>query len=109
MKTKMIIVSLMILILVTCLFSGCLGDKIVGTWNSKNSNSTTITFNKDNTFTAKVGIINTNGKWEKSGSEYILYTSSGSKIGNAAFVGKDLRVTLGGSALSISEEFVKQK
>ncbi|MCL2141652.1 MAG: DUF4923 family protein [Methanimicrococcus sp.] len=107
-KTITLISLIMILTLVTCLFAGCLGDKIVGTWNAKNS-SATITFNKDNTFTAKVGLLNTNGTWEKSGSEYILYGSGGTRIGSAVFVGKELRLVLGGGILSISEDFTKQK
>ena len=107
-KTLLLMSLIMILVLITGFFAGCLGDKIVGTWNAKNSGAT-ITFNKDNTYTAKVGLLNTSGTWEKSGSEYILYGSGGTRIGSAVFVGKDLRVVLGGGILSISEDFTKQK
>ena len=107
MKQKTLLISIMILTLAAGIFAGCLGDKIVGTWDGKSSNAT-ITFNKDNTFTAKVGLLNTSGKWEKSGSEYILYSANGVKIGSAVFVGKDLRVVIGGGILSISEDFTKK-
>ena len=110
-KTITFIALVMFLVLAACLFSGCLGDKVVGTWDAKNS-STTITFNKDNTFTAQSGILTSSGTWEKSGSEYILYTSRGTKFGNAVFVGKDLRVSFEVGVFftfSISEDFTKRK
>ena len=89
------------------MFSGCLGDKIVGTWKSTDSNAT-ITFNKDKTFTASLGILGgLKGTWEKSGDEYTFYSESGSKLGSAVFVNKNLRVTVGG-IIPISGEFVKQ-
>jgi len=100
MINKKLLAAVLILALITCMFSGCLGDKIVGTWKSVNSNST-ITFNKDKTFSAPL----ISGTWEKSGDEYILYSASGSKIGSAVFVNKNLRITIAGF---ITGEYTKQ-
>ena len=108
MIKKRLIASVLILALVACMFSGCLGDKIVGTWKSTDSNAT-ITFNKDKTFTASIGLLgNLNGTWEKSGDEYILSSTSGSKLGSAVFVNKNIRITVGG-IIPITGEFAKQK
>ena len=90
------------------MFSGCLGDKIVGTWKSADS-SATITFNKDKTFSynGALGILGLKGTWEKTNGSYVLYSEGGTRLGTAAFEKKDLRVTVGG-AISISGLFVKQ-
>lgn len=97
--------SVLILVLAACLFSGCLGDKIVGTWNGEQS-STTITFNKDGTYNTKAGLLELKGTWEKVDGNYVLYYQD-VKVGSAAFEGKILRVTLGSGLLSISDTFVK--
>ncbi|MDV0445244.1 hypothetical protein MmiAt1_08080 [Methanimicrococcus sp. At1] len=86
------------------MFSGCLGDKIVGTWNGEKT-SATITFDKDGSFTAKLGL-EIKGTWEKTDGDYTLYVQ-GVKVGSAAFEGKVLRVTLGSGLLNISDTFTK--
>ncbi|MDY0266634.1 MAG: hypothetical protein RBQ94_03155 [Methanimicrococcus sp.] len=98
-------VSVLILVLAACLFSGCLGDKIVGTWNGEQS-STTLTFSKDGTYNAKTGLLELKGTWEKVDGNYTLYYQD-VKVGSAAFEGKVLRVTLGSGLFSISDTFVK--
>ena len=108
MVKKRLLASVLIFALIACMFSGCLGDKVVGTWKSTDSNAT-ITFNKDKTFSASIGLFgNLNGTWDKSGNEYTFYSGSGSEIGTAVFVNKNLRVTVSG-LIPITGDFVKQK
>ncbi|MCL2863026.1 MAG: hypothetical protein FWE54_02915 [Methanimicrococcus sp.] len=96
----------MIFVLAACLLSGCLGDKVVGTWKSTDSNAT-ITFNKDKTFTANLGLIGTyQGTWEKDGNVYNLYYRD-AKFGTAELSGKNLTVKIGG-IISFNQVFVKQ-
>lgn len=87
------------------MFSGCLGDKIVGTWNGEKT-SATVTFNKDNTFAAKLGALEVKGTWEKVDGGYTLYYQD-VKVGSAAFEDKVLNITLGSGLLKISDTFVK--
>ena len=92
--------------MVACLFSGCLGDKIVGTWQSTESNAT-ITFNKDKTFSGNFGLIGKyDGTWEKDGNVYTLYYR-GAKFGTAEIVKGKLNVKVGG-IISFNQEFVKK-
>jgi len=96
----------LVILLAACLLSGCLGDKIVGTWKSTDSNAT-ITFNKDKTFTANFGLIGTyQGTWTKDGNVYNLYYNN-AKLGTAEFTGKNLTIKIGG-IISFNQEFVKQ-
>ena len=111
MKAKTLIISLIALTLITCLFSGCLGnnsnnkdDKIVGTW--KNS-IFTVTFNADNTYSVRTGIYGMNGTWEESGGIYVLYDTDGDLLCNVTFVGKN--VSVDGDFVPLSNEFTKQK
>lgn len=104
---KTLIASVLVLVLTACMFSGCLGDKIVGTWTSDSSSSTTVTFNKDGTYAAKAGIIEIKGDWIKEDGNYTLYYQD-VKVGSASFdSSKSLRITLGSGLLSISGTFTK--
>ncbi|WNY29129.1 hypothetical protein MmiEs2_13460 [Methanimicrococcus stummii] len=87
------------------MFSGCLGDKIVGTWNGEKT-SATATFDKDGSYVAKLGALEIKGTWEKTDSGYTLYYQD-VKVGSAAFEDKILRITLGSGLLNISDTFVK--
>lgn len=102
---KSLLASVLILVLAACLLSGCLGDKIVGTWNGEQS-STTVTFDKDGSYNAKTGLLELKGTWEKTDGNYSLYYQD-VKVGSAVFEGKVLRITLGSGLLSISDTFVK--
>jgi len=106
MMKKSALALILAVVLAACLFSGCLGDKIVGTWKSTDSNAT-ITFNKDKTFSANFGLIGTyKGTWEKDGNVYNL-SYNGAKFGTAEFKGKNLNIKLGG-IISFNQEFTKQ-
>jgi len=66
-----------------------------------------ITFNKDKTFTASLGLIGTyQGTWAKDGNVYNLFYN-GAKFGTAEFTGKNLNIKIGG-IISFNQEFVKQ-
>lgn len=87
MIKKQILSIVLLITLMTCLFSGCLGDdKIVGTWKGEEKGMV-ITFNADGTYVLDTDI---EGTWEKKGREYILYTSKNSKAGTGTFDGKKL-------------------
>ena len=88
------------------MFSGCLGDKIVGTWKSTDSKAT-LTFNKDNTYSASFGSLSAQGTWEKTDGVYTLYYNNG-RIGTATIEGKTLQVNLGFGIFSLKGEYVKQ-
>ncbi|MDR2944191.1 MAG: hypothetical protein LBU81_03785 [Methanosarcinales archaeon] len=107
MIKKTLIASVLILILAACLFSGCLGDKLVGTWKSTDSEAT-ITFNKDGTYAASFGALGAQGTWEKAedGSYAIYYNSA--KIGSATIADKTLQVNLGFGIFSLTGSFTKQ-
>jgi len=103
---KNAVVLIMVLVLAACLLSGCLGDKIVGTWKSTDSNAT-ITFSKDKTFTANFGLLGAyQGTWEKDGNTYNLYYRN-SKFGTAEIVDKKLNIKTSG-IISFNQQFVKQ-
>ncbi|MDR0767975.1 MAG: hypothetical protein LBE57_06025 [Methanosarcinales archaeon] len=105
MIRKILIASVLILVLAVCLFSGCLGDRIVGTWNSDDTN-TTVTFDRDGSYVAKVGLFEMKGTWEKSDNGYALYYQN-VRAGSAVFEGSKLRISLGSGLLSISGTFSK--
>lgn len=89
------------------MFSGCLGDKIVGTWKSTDSEAT-LTFNKDGTYSAAFGSLGAQGTWEKADDgSYTLYYNS-AKIGSATLVDKNLQVNLGFGIFSLKGDFTKQ-
>lgn len=96
----------MVLVLAACLFSGCLGDKVIGTWKSTDSDAT-ITFNKDGTFTSDLGVLGEyQGTWQKEGDIYNLFFN-GAKFGTAEIANDNLKVSIGG-IISFNKEFVKQ-
>jgi hypothetical protein len=103
---KNLLAAVLVLVLIGCMFSGCLGDKIVGTWKSTDSNAT-LTFNKDGTYSASFGSLGAQGTWEKTDSVYTLYYNSG-KIGTATIVDKNLQVNLGFGIFSLKGDFTKQ-
>jgi len=103
---KSLIALILILILAACLMlSGCLGDRIVGTWESDDTNAIVI-FERDGSYVAKVGLFELRGTWERGDNGYILY-SQGVRVGTAVFEGSKLRITLGSGLLSISGTFTK--
>lgn len=93
------IIAAVALITTFCLVPGCLGDKIIGTWEMDSGlvGHVTATFNKDNTAKITVnGIIEIkfeNLTWEKSNNEYILKDKEGNIFGTAQFSGENLKIT----------------
>ena len=107
---------LMIAIIAICFVPGCLGDKIVGTWEAQNSiaGNITATFNDDNT--AKIvtkGVITSfvfdDLVWEKDGIKYIIRNEDGDKFGTAEFDGDNLKIVAetGVAGINFSETYTK--
>jgi len=108
MKLKAFTFLIIILLIASCLFSGCLGgDKIVGTWQSKEDPDDTITFHKNGTY--NIGGKTEYGKWEKYNGEYILSSDTGVQLMKARFVGKDLRVTVNLLFINVDIDYEKIK
>ncbi|WNY25548.1 hypothetical protein MsAc7_11000 [Methanolapillus millepedarum] len=84
-----------------------MGDKIVGTWDG-NKTKAVATFSSDKTFTISYYGATMNGTWAKGDGQYLLYVNN-TEIGNAVFVDKDLRITLGSGLFSLTDDFVKRK
>ncbi|MDV0446743.1 hypothetical protein MsAg5_05950 [Methanosarcinaceae archaeon Ag5] len=103
----MLSISALLLVLLACVAAGCMGDKIVGTWDGEKTGAAA-TFADDKTFTISAPLVSLSGTWAKEGGEYILYGSNNTKIGSAVFVGDTLRITIGGT-ISVTDDFVKRK
>ncbi|WNY26417.1 hypothetical protein [Methanolapillus ohkumae] len=106
MIKKILPVFALFVLLVGVTAAGCMGDKVVGTWDGQKTKAIA-TFSDDKTYTISAGLVEFSGTWSKDGSEYILY-SNDTKIGTAIFVNKDLRITIGSGILSITDDFVKR-
>jgi len=109
MKSKAFTILILILILASCLFSGCLGgDKIVGTWQSE-SGEIIITFNKNGTYILTNDDGTNKGKWEKSGDQYLLYNDLGLQLVKAHFIGEDLRLTANVFGFTVNTDYKRIK